>query len=253
MLALSQKDIKLLLSYSTVSQLGLIIIGLNLGNDFSINGSIVHIINHAVFKSILFMCAGIIIENYKTRDISNIKGVFRRLPLVGILLTVSMLALAGAPFTSGAYSKYLILYQVDSLLINGVVNAINIGTIVVMFRVSMILYGKSESSDEVHITNNRKVVLSVLLIAFVLLSVFVDDIYRYIFEQVKTISMIDHMKKSIIFVCGILISITMHRFGVYKLKLFDKIGKVDLGFNTIALSIPLFNAALFVYLVLSSS
>ena len=78
--ALSQTDIKLILAYHTVSQIGLIIFGLSMGSEYSYYGAIYHIINHAIFKSTLFLTAGIIIEQYQTRDIRQIRGVFKRMP-----------------------------------------------------------------------------------------------------------------------------------------------------------------------------
>ena len=89
--ALSQTDIKLILSYHTISQIGLIIFGISLNHSYSYWGSIYHIINHAIFKSALFLTAGIIIEEYGTRDLREIKGVYKRMPFVSIFTFMAIL------------------------------------------------------------------------------------------------------------------------------------------------------------------
>ncbi|MGE4509412.1 MAG: complex I subunit 5 family protein, partial [Eubacteriaceae bacterium] len=85
-LCLQQTDIKLILAYSTVAQLGLIMIGLNFSSSQAFYGSLYHIINHAIFKVGLFLAAGLIIEEYQTRDINKIKGLLKRMPATGIAI-----------------------------------------------------------------------------------------------------------------------------------------------------------------------
>ena len=107
-LALSQKDIKLLLAYSTVSQIGVIMIGLNLNSPLAYWGGLYHLINHAIFKSTLFLTAGMIISEYKTRNINQVNGVFEHMPAVGVATILSILGIIGAPLFNGSISKYLI-------------------------------------------------------------------------------------------------------------------------------------------------
>jgi len=105
---MSQYDIKLILAYSTVSQIGLIIFGLSVDNSYSYYGAIYHIINHSIFKTLLFLCAGLIIDHYNTRDMRKIRGVFTSMPLLSVAMIMAMLGVTGAPLFNGSISKYLI-------------------------------------------------------------------------------------------------------------------------------------------------
>ena len=88
--ALAQTDIKLILAYHTISQIGLIVIGLNISDTYTFTGGLYHIINHTFFKSALFLSAGMIAHIYGTRDINKIRGVFRRSPLIGAVTVMAV-------------------------------------------------------------------------------------------------------------------------------------------------------------------
>ena len=84
-LALIQKDLKQILAYHTVSQIGLMMMGLSSLNDVSFSGGFLHIINHAFFKSLLFLAAGQVIYKYKTKKVYEIQGVFKTMPFTAVL------------------------------------------------------------------------------------------------------------------------------------------------------------------------
>lgn len=100
-------DLKKIIALSTLSQLGLIIRILSLG-FFKL--AFFHLLTHALFKALLFICAGVIIHNIKnSQDIRDIGKLVIFIPLTLICLNVANLALCGLPFLSGFYSKDLIL------------------------------------------------------------------------------------------------------------------------------------------------
>ncbi len=143
LLAVAQKDIKLILAYHTISQVGLIVFGLNLGTDVAFWGGMYHIINHALFKGLLFLTAGVIIEEYGTRYYSEIRGVFRRMPIVGAAALAGVLGITGAPFFNGSISKYFIQRGIEGNLGELGLYLINFGTILSFVKYSTILFGKS--------------------------------------------------------------------------------------------------------------
>jgi len=105
--ALYENDLKKIIALSTLSQLGLIIIILRLG--LRILG-FYHLITHALFKSLLFLCAGIIIHLIKNnQDIRYCGGLNEIIPFISIVFYVSILSIIGCPFLSGFYSKDLII------------------------------------------------------------------------------------------------------------------------------------------------
>ncbi len=142
LLAVAQKDIKLILAYHTISQVGLIVMGLNLGTEIAFWGGMYHIINHALFKGLLFLSAGIIIEEYGTRYYSEIRGVFRRMPIVGIAALAGVLGITGAPFFNGSISKYFIQRGIEGNLGELGLYLINFGTILSFVKYSTILFGR---------------------------------------------------------------------------------------------------------------
>lgn len=100
-------DLKKIIALSTLSQLGVIIITLSLG---LVELTFFHLISHALFKSLLFLCAGAYIHRYgDIQDIRFLGGVGKIFPLTSFLFIGCSLSLCGFPFLSGFYSKDLIL------------------------------------------------------------------------------------------------------------------------------------------------
>ncbi|MCL4464516.1 MAG: DUF4040 domain-containing protein [Chloroflexi bacterium] len=107
--AMRQMELKALLAYSTISQLGLIVAGFGLGTEAGVVAATFQIINHAVFKSALFMIAGIVHHVTGAREINKLGGLARRTPLTAIVAAVAVLSLAGVPPLGGFLSKELFL------------------------------------------------------------------------------------------------------------------------------------------------
>ena len=109
-MAMVEPDLKRLLAYSTISQLGYMVfaIGLGLGGVF-ISGF--HLMNHAIFKALLFLCAGAIIHSVGTRNMYEMRGLAKEMPKTHIFMLFGTLALAGIPIFSGFWSKDLIFHE----------------------------------------------------------------------------------------------------------------------------------------------
>jgi NADH-ubiquinone oxidoreductase chain 5 len=100
-------DLKKIIALSTLRQLGLIIIILSIG---FYKLAFFHLLTHAMFKALLFMCAGSIIHNIINRqDIRTMGGLCLNIPLTSSFFNIANLALCGIPFIAGFYSKDLIL------------------------------------------------------------------------------------------------------------------------------------------------
>jgi len=112
-IAFAANDIKRVLAYSTVSQLGLMMLALGVGGWVA---GLMHLITHAFFKSLLFMCSGSVIHAVHTNDMRKMGGLWKKMPVTAITMLVGCLAIAGVsvPFVvgfSGYYSKDAILEQ----------------------------------------------------------------------------------------------------------------------------------------------
>jgi NADH-quinone oxidoreductase subunit L len=100
------QDLKRVLAYSTVSQLGYMVFAIGLGAIFA---SQFHLLNHSIFKALLFLCAGALIHALGTRDMREMGGLWSRMRFIFIAFLVGALALAGIPFANGFFSKEMIL------------------------------------------------------------------------------------------------------------------------------------------------
>jgi multicomponent K+:H+ antiporter subunit A len=103
--AIFKHDLKGLLAYSTISQLGLITMLLGLNSPLAAVAALFHLLNHATFKASLFMAAGIIDHETGTRDMRRINGLWRTMPVTAALAIVAAAAMAGVPLLNGFLSK----------------------------------------------------------------------------------------------------------------------------------------------------
>jgi NADH-quinone oxidoreductase subunit L len=105
-MALVANDLKRVLAYSTVSQLGFMVYAVGAGGIFA---SQFHLMSHSVFKALLFLGAGAVIHSVGTRDMRLMGGLRKKMPLVATVFIIGSLALAGLPILNGFWSKELVL------------------------------------------------------------------------------------------------------------------------------------------------
>ena len=103
--AIFQQDLKAVLAYSTISHLGLITMLLGMGSTLGVVAAIFHIVNHATFKASLFMAAGAVDHEAGTRDLRQLGGLRRFMPITAALAVVAGAAMAGVPLLNGFLSK----------------------------------------------------------------------------------------------------------------------------------------------------
>jgi multicomponent Na+:H+ antiporter subunit D len=120
-LAVGQWDFKRLLAYHSISQMGYVVLGLGLGGfllatggsvataSLAILGGLFHLVNHAAFKSLLFLCSGSIEQATGTRQLKEMGGLGQCMPLTRATCTVASLSIAGVPPFNGFWSKLLIV------------------------------------------------------------------------------------------------------------------------------------------------
>ena len=107
--ALGQQDFKRMLAYSSISQVGYIIIGLGCATPIGIFGAIFHLFNHSVFKSTLFINSAAVEMQSGTRDMDRMGGLASRMPVTGATSVISFLSAAGIPPLAGFWSKFIIV------------------------------------------------------------------------------------------------------------------------------------------------
>jgi formate hydrogenlyase subunit 3/multisubunit Na+/H+ antiporter MnhD subunit len=119
MMALVQHDLKRLLSYHAVSQVGYMILGIGTGTAIGLAGGLFHMLNNTIYKSSLFLCAGVVEKETGTTDLDRLGGLARLMPITFIACTVAALSISGIPPLNGFASKWMIYQGIISSGENG--------------------------------------------------------------------------------------------------------------------------------------
>ncbi|ATM86514.1 hydrogenase 4 subunit F [Yersinia enterocolitica] len=106
---LAQRDMKRLLAYSSVENMGLIAVALGIGGPLGVLAALFHTLNHSLAKTLLFCGSGNVLLKYGTRDMGAIKGIIRVAPLTAVLLAGGALALAGMPPFNVFISEFMVV------------------------------------------------------------------------------------------------------------------------------------------------
>jgi len=172
LIALTQTDIKKVLAYSTVSQLGYMFLGLGVG---AYTGAFFHVLTHAFFKALLFLGAGSVIHGVSgEQDMRKMGGLKSKLPITFITMLIGTLAISGIPPFAGFFSKDEILAhafaQNTTLYVVGVIGAML--TSFYMFRMLYLtFYGKFRgTSDQEHHLHESPPSMTIPLIVLAILS-----------------------------------------------------------------------------------
>jgi formate hydrogenlyase subunit 3/multisubunit Na+/H+ antiporter MnhD subunit len=110
MMALVQHDLKRLLSYHAVSQVGYMVLGVATLNPIGVAGGLFHMVNHAIYKGCLFLCAGSVENEEGTTDLDSLGGLARYMPITFVSCVLAALAISGIPPLNGFVSKWMV-YQ----------------------------------------------------------------------------------------------------------------------------------------------
>ncbi|MDD8025273.1 MAG: NADH-quinone oxidoreductase subunit M [Acidobacteriota bacterium] len=109
LLALKQRDMKRMLAYSSISQVGYVVLGIGIGTPLGIAGGLFHLLNHAVAKSLLFLTSGSVQQATGTRNLDEMGGLAKRMPVTSTTSLIGSLSIAGVPPLGGFWSKLLII------------------------------------------------------------------------------------------------------------------------------------------------
>ena len=104
-----QRDIKRLLAYSSVENIGLIVLGFGIGGPIGIFAALLQAVNHGIVKALMFCTTGNILMKYHTRDLDKIKGMLQAIPLTSAVLILGTLALIGTPPLNIFVSKFTLI------------------------------------------------------------------------------------------------------------------------------------------------
>ena len=184
--ALLETDLKRIIAYSTVSQIGFIFFGLATGNAIGIAGGLLYILMHGLSKGGLFLCAGIIEQNTKTKDITKLGGLIHTMPLTAAAFLCCAFSVMGVPPFGGFWSKYMVFsgaLKSGELLITFVFLVGAVLTILYLLRVfNMVFLGQSQLPAVKE--GSKVMVFSVVLLAVLSLAGGIFIKYPFDFTQV---------------------------------------------------------------------
>lgn len=109
LLALGQKDMKRMLAYSSISQVGYVVLGIGIGTPLGLAGGLFHLFNHALAKGLLFLTSGSVQQATGTRNMDEMGGLAKRMPVTAVTNLVGALSIAGVPPLNGFWSKLIII------------------------------------------------------------------------------------------------------------------------------------------------
>jgi len=189
--AMQQRELKWILAYSSVGQIGYMVIGLALVNHAGLTGGIVHLLNHALIKGGLFMAAGCVVFRLGSQRLEDLAGLSKRMPITAAAILVGGLGLIGFPLTAGFISKwYLVsgafeagLWPVAAVLLTG-----SLFALIYVWRVVEVMYFTAPPENAVKV---REAPLSMLICTWILVG---GSVVLGIFAQ-PTVALAGHAAK----------------------------------------------------------
>ncbi|HAT72186.1 MAG TPA: NADH-quinone oxidoreductase subunit L [Elusimicrobia bacterium] len=191
--ALKQKDLKRMLAFSSISQVGYIVLAAGLGTPLAIMGAVFHLINHATFKTVLFLNSASVEKSAGTTDMDKLGGLEHTMPWTSWTSIVALLSTAGVPPLSGFWSKLIIILALWEAGLKGyAVLALLFSIVTLAYFMMMqkkVFFGKktpaSESSPEVCAPLLAPVVLmSAVIVALGLLFPYFYTYVRMVAERI---------------------------------------------------------------------
>ncbi len=268
--AMNERDMKKQLAYSSIENIGLIgmaisvgILGMAFGNKYmallGFTGAVLHIINHSLFKTLLFLAAGSVYLNTHSKNMETMGGIIKKLPYTASLFIFASVAISGLPPLNGFISEFFIYYSMISgiktspvlfvTMIAGFSLLALIGAIaVIAFTKSsgIIFLGSSRGSEIDHYKESRSTVIPMVIIAALMLLAgllpqkvigFTSGITTLLlktdvtWEFSRVISLASGLSTAMFVFTGILVSITLLRVMIYRRETVEHFKTWDCGYQ----------------------
>jgi len=186
MLAVGQWDLKRLLAYHSISQMGYVMLGIGLGTPLGILGGLFHLMNHAIFKSLLFLCSGAFEYGAGTRQLKEMGGLFKKMPVTSTACSIASFSISGIPPFNGFWSKLIIIialvkaHYYGLAAITVIVSFITLVSFVKVQRYT--IFGKL--SDTIKNAKEVPALMNIALMVMALLCIATGVLYPYYGESV---------------------------------------------------------------------
>lgn len=193
MIAYAQKDIKQVIAYSSVSHMGIIMLGLFAMNAEGLSGSIFQMLSHGIVSGALFMLVGMLYERRHTKQLSEFGGLAAVMPKFAIIFGIMLMASVGLPLTIGFVGEFLVLlgfYQVSPMMTILAGTSIILGAVYMLRVMKMTFFGPldKEENKVLKDLNTRETWSLIPLVAIVIwLGVYPKPVLTPIDNSVKTL------------------------------------------------------------------
>lgn len=252
--AVAQTDIKGILAYHTISQVGLMLMGFYSGTDLGYQAGLYHLLNHGVFKSLLFIVAGLLVEQYRSRELKDYGGLMQLSPGVGIALLSGMLSIMGAPLFSGGASKYWLSKALTSPY-SWVFMLVSLGTVLSFIKLGSYAFGSTrpKTASRHPLTWNQKLALGVMVLVSLLLGSVGAPLQGYILGMSASplvwwqgvFAAWPMWSKGLEFILYVGLGYGIYHYSISKARWVGLVKRIDLTYNGIMLAIVVFLAVSF--------
>ncbi len=172
--AFRQTNIKRALAYSSMGQVGLILLALSVGSASAESAALLQVLNHAVSKSLLFFVAGFMIKSSGSYSIESFRGIAQKMPLTTLAFTIGSFSLIGVPPLFGFFSKFNLIMSVAKAGSYPLVAFALLGTVietVYLVRIIQVLYDKSVTYQAEKARSWESIVVAAVLMIFIVVGV----------------------------------------------------------------------------------
>jgi NADH-quinone oxidoreductase subunit M len=138
---LRQTDLKRLIAYSSISHMGYVLLGIFALGQVSLTGATLQMFSHGVITGLLFAMAGLVMHNAEERDLRNLGGLARQMPIIAVIFSVAGVASLGLPTTSGFAAEFLVFVgSFSSTVVSGIQLYTILGVLGIVITAGYILW-----------------------------------------------------------------------------------------------------------------
>lgn len=183
--AIIENNVRRLLSYHIISQVGFMIAAVGIGTPLALNGATAHAFSHILYKSLLFMGAGAVITATGIQKINQLGGLAKKMPYTCLMFTVGAFSIAGVPLFNGFISKSITLSAAEAAgypIVELLLLLASVGTFlsIVMKMIYFIFFGEDRDIEVKPIPLNMKAAMAIGAFLCVLYGVYPDLLYRFL-------------------------------------------------------------------------
>lgn len=192
--ALIDTDLKRIIAYSTISQIGFIFLGFGTGTKLGVAGALLYILMHGIAKGGLFLCAGIVEQNTHTKDITKMGGLIRTMPITAVSFLLCAFSVMAIPPFGGFFAKYMVITGAATGGFLGISFVFLVGaflTIIYLLRVFMLVFLGEAREGNTQAEGSASMIASVALLALFSL---IGGLYIYYPSALAQAAVVQMMK-----------------------------------------------------------